>query len=155
MIEFLKKVPLLKHMSEERLKEIAKRAKIKKYKEKEIIVRQGENSDKFYIIKEGLVGIVLEVDKKNEEVVGNLKGTGEFFGEIGIIYNIPRSATVIALTPTEVLQFSDKDFMELIFGDEKARQILQELAENRLMQDEEALEKYKKTILDVIYKYNI
>ncbi len=155
MIDFLKKVPLLKHMSEDRLREIAERARIKKYDEKEVIIRQGENSDKFYIIKEGLVGIILEVDRKNEEVMGNLKGKGEFFGEIGIIYNIPRSATVIALAPTEVLQFSDSDFMELIFGDEKARHMLQELAENRLMQNEQTLEKYKKTILDVIYKYNI
>ncbi len=155
MMEFLKKVPLLKHMSEQKLKEIAERAKVKKYAEKDIIIRQGENSDKFYIIKEGLVGIILEVDRKNEEVMGNLKGKGDFFGEIGIIYNIPRSATVIALAPTEVLQFSDSDFMELIFGDDKARKTLQELAENRLMQDEQALEKYRKTILDVIYKYNI
>ncbi len=155
MIDFLKEVPLLKHMSEGKLREIAQRAKVREFAEKEIIIRQGENSDKFFIIKDGLVGIILEVDKKNEEVLGNLKGKGEFFGEIGIIYNIPRSATVIALAPTTVLQLSDSDFMELIFGDEEARKLLQQLAETRLMQNEETLEKYKKTILDVIYRYNI
>ncbi len=155
MVDFLKAVPLLKHMNEDRLQEIARRASVKEYKEKEVIIKQGENSNKFFIIKEGLVGIILEVDKKNEEVIGNLKGKGEFFGEIGIIYNIPRSATVIALAPTTVLILSDSDFMELIFGDEEARKLLQELAETRLMQNEETLEKYKKTILDVIYRYNI
>lgn len=155
MLEFLKEVPLLKHMDEERLKEIMKRVKVRNFKEGEIIIRQGENSDNFYIIKDGLVGIVLEVDKESEEVIGNLKKKGDFFGEIGIIYNIPRSATVLALSPTTVLQLSDSDFMELIFGDEEARKILQEFAESRLLEDEEALEKYKKTILDVIYKYNI
>ncbi len=155
MVDFLKAVPLLKHMDEDRLQEIARRARVKEYKEKEVIIKQGENSDKFFIIKEGLVGIILEVDKKNEEVMGNLKGKGEFFGEIGIIYNIPRSATVIALAPTTVLILSDSDFMELIFGDEEARKLLQELAETRLVQNEETLERYKKTILDVIYRYNI
>jgi len=155
MMDFFKEVPLLRHMDEDRLREIAKRAKVRNFNEKDVIIRQGENSDKFFIVKDGVVGIVLEVNKESEEVMGNLKKKGDFFGEIGIIYNIPRSATVIALTPVSVFEFSDSDFMELIFSDEEARKLLQASAETRLLQDEEALEKYKKTILDVIYKYNI
>lgn len=155
MLDFLKEVTIFKHFKDERLREIAQRVEVKEFKEKEIIIRQGENSDNFYIIKDGLVGIILEVDKQNEEVMGSLKGKGDFFGEIGIIYNIPRSTTIIALKPTTLLQLSDRDFMELVYSDEKAKEFLQELAEVRLMKNAEALEKYKKTILDVIYKDNI
>ncbi len=155
MKDFLGGLELFKGFSAERLEELANRVKARKYNEKDIIIRQGENSNYFYIIKEGLVGVIVEVDKEREEIMGNLKKAGDFFGEIGIIYNIPRSATVIALSQTEVLYWNDKDFMELIFSNEDARKNLQTLAEKRLMQNEETVEKYKKTILDVIYRYNI
>ena len=73
-----------------------------------VIIQQGEAGDRFYIIRAGRV----EITKDGQFV--NTHGAGETFGEIALLYNIPRTATVRATEPTKLLTLSANDFLDLL-----------------------------------------
>ncbi len=77
------------------------------------IIKQDDDGDSMFIIKNGSVR-VLRTERNSEEVsLGNL-GPGEFFGELSLIDNLPRSATVISNDECEIFRLSRHDFDKLI-----------------------------------------
>jgi hypothetical protein len=74
----------------------------KRFKKGEVIFRQGDPPDRLYSIGRGEVEIVREDLVRGEAILARL-GPGEFFGEMGILANAPRMATVRAATDLEVL----------------------------------------------------
>ncbi len=87
----------------------------KVYQDGEVIVRQGEVGDCMYVIQEGQVEVVLEMD--GEEVRLALRGEGEFFGEMAIFEHEVRMATVRALGQARVLTIDKKNFLRRIHKD--------------------------------------
>ncbi|MBV8560366.1 MAG: cyclic nucleotide-binding domain-containing protein [Acidimicrobiia bacterium] len=67
----------------------------------QVIVRQGERSDRFFIIVEGEVEVRRE--GHGQDVVVTRHAKGQFFGEAGALTGAPQSATFVAVTPTTVL----------------------------------------------------
>lgn len=74
------------------------------------IVRQGDMADKFYIIVEGRVEVVEENEDGSERVIEHL-GSGDYFGEIGLLEGGFRVATVRALTDVHTLSFNRQAFL--------------------------------------------
>ena len=85
------------------------------YQDTEIIVKQGEQGDCMFVIQEGLVEVVKEMD--GGEVLLALRGTGEFFGEMAIFEREDRSATVRALGEARVLTIDKKNLLRRIHED--------------------------------------
>ena len=85
------------------------------YKDTEIIIKQGDHGDCMFVVQEGLVEIVKEVD--DDEVQLALRGKGEFFGEMAIFEKEPRSATVRAMGEAWVLTIDKKNFMRRVHED--------------------------------------
>ena len=79
----------------------------------EIIIRQGEIGDRFYIIEAGQVEIVRVEPGRSEERLA-LRGEGDSFGEIALIHDVSRTATVRCLTPVDVVTFNRRDFQTLV-----------------------------------------
>ena len=79
----------------------------------EIIIRQGEIGDRFYIIESGEVEIVHQEPGQPEQQL-DLRSTGASFGELALIKDAPRAATVRCLTAVDVLMFNRKDFLTLV-----------------------------------------
>jgi general stress protein 26 len=77
-----------------------------------VIVRQGAPADKFFIIVDGEVEVVRGGDD-GEEALATLS-SGQFFGEMAILRDMPRTATVRALTPTTLLTMARGDFRDLV-----------------------------------------
>jgi len=75
------------------------------------IIRQGDVGDKFYIVRRGHVEVAKTVDGKDTTLV-NL-GVGAFFGELALLNDEPRAATVIATEEVELLTLSQKIFQEV------------------------------------------
>jgi cGMP-dependent protein kinase len=94
MLEFLEKVPKLNKVSPEALQKVVNLLKVKYFSPGTTIVKQGERGDKFYIIRAGTVTIT----KEGEGVVGNY-GKGQFFGELALLKEEFRQATVTADAP--------------------------------------------------------
>ncbi len=76
------------------------------------IVRQGAPAEKFFIIVAGRVEVVRD-DGGSERLVATL-GPGQFFGEVAILRDMPRTATVRALTGVSLLTMDDEIFLSLI-----------------------------------------
>lgn len=76
----------------------------------ELIMRQGDIADKFYIIVEGFVDIIHQDDAQKETVLQQL-GPGDFFGEIGLLLGGARIVSVRAVDGVKVVTFSRKSFM--------------------------------------------
>ena len=74
------------------------------------VFREGELGDRFYIVAEGEVEIV-----QNGKVV-NLEGPGEFFGEISLLRDVPRTATVRARTEVELRALERDEFIGAVTG---------------------------------------
>jgi CRP-like cAMP-binding protein len=79
------------------------------------LIKIGDKSDSVFIIKEGWVKIVIPEEKEGEIVLNHL-GSGEFVGELSLIDQKPRSASVIALSKVEALEISRKDFLDVLNG---------------------------------------
>ena len=87
----------------------------KVYQDTEIIIQQGEPGDCMYVIQEGLVEVVKELEEG--QVILALRGKGEFFGEMAIFERELRSATVRALGRARVLTIDKKNLLRRIHED--------------------------------------
>ena len=74
------------------------------------IVRQGEPGHQFFIVTEGRVAISVDGRHVRDE------GPGEAFGEIALLRNVPRTATVEAATSTELVALGRQVFLEAVTG---------------------------------------
>jgi uncharacterized protein len=120
---------------------------IKKYSSDAVITLEGEKGQEMFFILSGRVGIFLNTFTDDAVKVTELI-TGEIFGEMSLLEDLPRSATVIALTPINVLVI-DKDHFELFINrqPEMAFKIMKALsarlraANNALLKSDTRLEK--------------
>ena len=114
-ISCLKNIELFKDLKEEELQKIASKLTEKVYPPNAVILKEGASGDTMFFIKEGLV----EVKRKEPYMGVNLTvttlGTGECFGEMALLNETPRSATVLVATQqTIVLLLEKSDFNELL-----------------------------------------
>jgi serine/threonine-protein kinase len=95
---------LFADFSEEELASVMQMSRREKYKEGETIVQQGAGGSMMYLVVQGRVSIRKTSGEKEMEI--KQVGSGEWFGEMAVISQMPRSASVIALRPTEVIAIS-------------------------------------------------
>jgi CRP-like cAMP-binding protein len=75
-----------------------------------VVVQQGDRGDHFYILTSGKVAISID-----GRVVRH-QGAGESFGEIALLRRVPRTATVEAVEPTEMVVLDRRVFLEAVTG---------------------------------------
>ena len=79
----------------------------------EILFKKGDEGNSLFIINSGKVKIVTQ-DSQDNEVVLNQVGAGEIIGEMALLDYEPRSAGVVALEETTIMELSREDFMEIL-----------------------------------------
>ncbi len=92
--------------------EQAKIDRVKQYLKGEIIFQEGQPSEHFYILQKGEVEVSIKRHEKRF-VINTLTPT-DFFGEMGLLSNAPRSATCKATTYVEVIRVNNEDFQKLL-----------------------------------------
>jgi serine phosphatase RsbU (regulator of sigma subunit) len=102
-------------VDEETLNTLRQVAQLKEYPEKTVLCRQGEIEHTFYIVVNGRVSVVQRVDEGEERLLG-LLGERAIFGEMSLIDDSPRMATVMTLVPTTVLEITEKVFDQLLLN---------------------------------------
>jgi len=121
---------------EPRVSQILAGAKLRQFACNEMIIREGDTADAFYILESGTVR-VSRMKAGHEEFLADL-GPGRYFGEIGLLQGVPRTATVAALSDSvRVLELSRESFMDLVessdlFSGEIAAMMRKRTAENSL-----------------------
>jgi len=94
------------------LRDFARHAVSRTVPKNAVVVSEGDRTDSLYIIVSGRVKIYVN-DKKGTEVVLGESGPGEYFGEM-VLDEGPRSASVMALEPTQFLVIPKEDFKEFV-----------------------------------------
>jgi CRP/FNR family cyclic AMP-dependent transcriptional regulator len=100
----LASIDLFSSLSKRERREIANRADEIEVPEGTPLVREGEFAYEFFVIEEGSAEVLRE-----GEHVADL-GPGDFLGEMGIVAQAPRNASVVAREPTRVMVLSEQDF---------------------------------------------
>lgn len=92
----------------------------------EVFIREGEPSDRFYVITSGLVEVTVDGALRRRE------GPGDFFGEIGLLRDVPRTATITAVEETELLALERDVFLDAVTGQIDARSAAEDIVTRRL-----------------------
>lgn len=114
----LKKIFLFQYLDDNELEHILNIASAKIYKEEAIVFNEGEKGDAFYVVLKGSVRISTVIPGVGEEALAVLK-KGNYFGEMALIDNAPRSASAVANEDTVLLKITDANFRNLLVNDRK------------------------------------
>jgi MFS family permease len=90
------------------------------------LIREGEPGDRYYLIEQGRV-VVSQAGQPMRE-----QGPGESIGEIALLFDVPRTASVRALEPVEALSLSRDDFLGTLCGQTASRLVADTVAMERL-----------------------
>lgn len=113
LLDFLKKSILFQGLPEGDLRKISLSFEFIDLPMGEVLFYEKENSSDMYLVLEGKVRASLFDEHGNELVLAEL-GPGEFIGEMSMIDQLPRSATVIAEEPTRLASLSRETFLKII-----------------------------------------
>jgi len=116
MLEILKKVYLFESLSVHELEKIEKISRMEAFGKDSMIFKEGDPGDRCYVITNGDVRISKFIPNIGEEALAVLK-PGDFFGEMALIDNFPRSAHAIANTDVAVLAISKTDLDKILIMD--------------------------------------
>ncbi|MEA3412977.1 MAG: Crp/Fnr family transcriptional regulator [Pseudomonadota bacterium] len=92
---------------------IARHGTVKSFPKGTMLINEGDTSNFMYVIIEGRVKVFVS-DEKGKEAILNLQGPGEFFGELALIDDVSRSASVVTLTPSRLAFVSRVEFMNCL-----------------------------------------
>jgi CRP-like cAMP-binding protein len=107
-LELLKRVPLFERCSKTELRRVAQLADEVTLPAGRALTREGERGREFVVLVEGNA----EVRRKGRKI--NTLTSGDFLGELALISDRPRTATVTTLTPADVLVLTARDFRTLM-----------------------------------------
>ena len=107
-VELLKKVPLFADCSKAELRELAKSADELDLREGTVLTREGRPGREFFVLIDGTVKVT-----KDGKKVAELKG-GDWLGEIALLTDKPRTATVTATSTVDVLVITDRRFRNVV-----------------------------------------
>jgi len=107
-VAFLLEYPIYREFMPEDIEVLSSICEELKYKDNEKIFSEGDSGDSMFIIKKGTVKIYKESLKRKKQIA--LLSDGEFFGEMALIENAPRSATAIAGGETILIKLSIDSF---------------------------------------------
>jgi CRP/FNR family transcriptional regulator, cyclic AMP receptor protein len=105
----LKTVPLFASLGEEQLRTLTAMVTRKSAPRSTTIMAGGDPTDSLYIVLSGRLKVMMS-DSEGKEVILAILGPGEFFGEMGLIDDEPRSATVVTIEPCELLSIAKREF---------------------------------------------
>lgn len=125
-LETLRRVPIFSPLTGPVLESLAHRVERVHVAGGQAVVREGDPADLFYVITAG------EVEVTQAGRVLRMERADDFFGEIGLLRDVARTATVTATVDTDLLALSRADFLGAVTGQQEARTAAEEAVSRRL-----------------------
>jgi len=123
----LKAVPLFASFPEDQLRMLTTMVTRRSAARSTTIMAGGDATDSLYIVLSGRLKVMMS-DSDGKEVILSILGPGEFFGEMGLIDDEPRSASVVSIEPCELLAIAKRDFKKcLVENNEMAMAVMRGL----------------------------
>ena len=110
ILSVLSKIPIFKNLSPKELKEVGRLIHDRRYKKDESIFKKMAPAEGMYVIIEGKVEIK---DPENGFIFATL-GSGDFFGELALLDEEPRTATAVSMEPSKLVAFFKTDLLTLM-----------------------------------------
>ena len=128
---FLDGMPLFAGLGEASLLTLAREGRFARVEKGQFIFFQSDSSEKVYIVRSGLVSIVLESPDGREMVINEMH-PGDFFGEVGVLTRQPRSTSTIARSESVVLELPRQTFLGILAAEPALARRILEITANRL-----------------------
>lgn len=109
LVPVLRRVPLFSDLSEAEIARVAEVARERSYPKNSVILFEDDPGDALYVVVTGMVKVVL-IGEDGREVILSVLKEGNFFGEMALIDDEPRSAHVIAMEDANLLVLRREDF---------------------------------------------
>jgi CRP-like cAMP-binding protein len=135
---FLALSPLFSSLTSMEREDVFKRFRLLKIPEETLLFKEGAPSNSLYMIKSGEVEIFTLTRQGKRIQLATLK-SGNFFGEISLLFNKPRMASAKTIRPSELLELTKEDLDACLLQFPKLRSILKEISLKRLAQTKEIL----------------
>ncbi|PYK86172.1 MAG: hypothetical protein DMF47_07505 [Verrucomicrobia bacterium] len=126
----LRSVPLFATLSEEFLNYLKEKVELVSYNQNQVICKEGEEADAFYLVRSGMVRVSQAMP--GGEMVRTYLSRGDYFGEIGLLRSIKRTATCAALDAVDVVKIPASEFNLMLEKFPDVRAQLEPVAEARL-----------------------
>jgi CRP-like cAMP-binding protein len=135
---FLALSPFFSSLTSMEREDVFKRFRLLKIPEETLLFKEGAPSNSLYMIKSGEVEIFTLTRQGKRIQLATLK-SGNFFGEISLLFNKPRMASAKTIRPSELLELTKEDLDACLLQFPKLRSILKEISLKRLAQTKEIL----------------
>ena len=142
----LRNVPLFSGLDESELQRLSQVAVRRRAGRNEQVVRAGEDAESLIVLLTGRTKVT-NFDEEGREIILAWLGPGEFFGEMGLIDGSPRSASVVAVEPCELLAIGKAEFQRCIQENFQVAQKLMQILVRRLREADRNIESL--ALLDV------
>jgi predicted MFS family arabinose efflux permease len=125
----LRAVPFLALLPVRSVERMARDAVVGSVAQGEAVVQEGEAADRFYVVSRGTAVVT------RSDVVLRRLGPGQWFGEIALLRDVPRTATVAAATPLQLVALERDAFLSTLTGTERAHRAATQQVEDHLDND--------------------
>lgn len=131
--------PLFNGFSQDELLEVIRGFRLRTFEAGDVVLLEGERGDSLFIVTTGVVKAFVRNPQGGEPVFVRRMAEGEFFGEISILSGKPRTATVTAATPCEMLELDRPTLDGITATYPHVRDVLEEFYVSRASTQEEAM----------------
>ena len=142
--DLLRKIPMFAKMETSKLKLLAFASEIVSFDSGEVVINSGDNADVAYVIMEGAVDIITETD--SGPVVTSTLSENQLIGELGLLNNTPRIATLIANGDLKAMKITDEMFFRLLRENPEASLDVIRMLSKKLTESHALVEKLQRQI---------
>jgi CRP-like cAMP-binding protein len=129
-VGLLRRIPLFAQFDGRDLLRLSGKMEQEELPEGQVVFQQGEAGDSFYVVRSGKVSV--QIDAVERATLG----PGEYFGEIALLMNAPRTATVVALQATALLRMQAADFRAMLQDSSAVQQAMERASSGRVLSNE-------------------
>lgn len=109
----LRSIPAFEALDAQRLETMSRISSLRQVSRGNTVLREGDHTDNIYFIVNGALKVLVS-DEEGREVILSILGPGEMFGEMGVLDDHPRSATVIATQSSDLVVVNKGDFQRFL-----------------------------------------
>ncbi len=110
-LTILRALPIFEMLDDECLRPLTRVAMLRHIPRHTVVLHAGDRTDNIYFVLSGALKVQIS-DDEGREVILSMLGPGELFGEMGVLDDHPRSATVLAVEASEVVVIGKADFKQ-------------------------------------------
>jgi CRP/FNR family cyclic AMP-dependent transcriptional regulator len=114
---------LFEGMGQDPLRAMARTLRARRFRRGEVLFHEGDPGDALFVVASGAVKVVVPSEDGEEAILATLR-RGDFLGELALLDGAPRSASAVALEPTETLALPREQFLSLVATEPAIRDAL-------------------------------